>query len=687
MANSLKSNMIRRSLRNRIFLVGAGASRGSGLPDGSTFATNIFDLLVASGVVLAELPALSKVRTALQYDLRLETFLEVLADELSAEIAFKPFASLLNADPCFAHFAILALSANAVVTTNQDVLLERATRLLGFRRRIVHLHGRCDDISSIVTIVSQYLGGLERSVRDAFKSAIRDRHVVVFGYSGRDRDVMPALVNSRPKSIEWLLHAGSVISPELERARVILGGRLVINSVDSNCWLENHLKGSVRKRIKRLLAAFPKAPLTLPIDRELFRSVAFVQRNKAIAKTLEHLGAYSEAYAIYRALCETTLWKDAQLVVDLARVTARVEGHDAAREILESLVHRRNVSAPVRVQLQLEAVDALRNTSRARQAKAVLVRLDRLLHGDRRAFGYKKLEQSLGWLCSARAGIDRLEGQLSSARRLYAQAERAFSRARDIDGRIDVLTWQSETALISGDFKLALELADEAIYDSIAYAKNLVKAWPWYVKAEGLVLSGRYDEASSLAKLAYPVFEAHGNVQGIFWTSILEIDCRKDSSWHMAQNLLNELRVKLGKKRLAHVRARLFLEQADLARAARDWSASFKAISDLRLHLREKECFSRRPRLIEAHALLIEAECARDQAAGNAGQLLERAQRAYRELGANAMATRAAVALALVNNESSTIKRLRAQCVSLGYGRELRALSGIGWGYYPIQFI
>lgn len=676
--------MTRKAARDRTFLVGAGASRGSGLPDGAMLATRIFNLLTEGRPVLVETSAVAKVRAALEHELRLETFLEILAGEVSAEIAFKPFTSLEKAEPCFAHFAILALSRGTLITTNQDILFERAAQLLRSPRRIIHVHGRCDQIASIVTIISQYLGGLDRSIRASFQNVIRGRPVVVFGYSGRDRDVMPALIAARPKRVEWLLHAGSPISPELERARVILGDRLVIESVDSNQWLESQLTSSERTRIRALATALPDKPPPLRYD--WFRPITFVQRNRAVARILEHLGAYREALDVYRQLCKATK-KDARLILDLGRVTARVEGHAAAREIYRSIARRKDLPIQVRAQLQLDDADALRNSSRATEAKLVLEKLERLLHDNRRAFSKKALEQFQGWLQSALAGIDRLEGQVASARQLYARAQRAFSRARDIDGRIDTLTWQSETALISGDVRHALELSDAAICDSIAYAKSLVKAWPWYVKAEALVLSGRCDEAARMVGQMHDVFEANGNVQGIFWTLILEIDCLKNGSWRRAQKLLDEVRVRLGRKSLAHVRARLLLEQADLARAARDWLRVERALSKLQLHLQNRSHFSRRPRLIEAHASLVEAECARDRASAEAPDLLGGAYKKYERLGAKAMAARAAVALALAQDGKAPIKKLRDYCASRGYNREVRALDTNARSYYPIQFI
>ena len=670
-----------------MFLVGAGASLGAGLPDGAMLATNIFNLLIGSGEVLTNATSLAQVHAALQYELRLETFLEILADQVSPEVAFRPFASLQHAVPCFAHFAILALSGNVVVTTNQDILFERAARLARLRRRVIHLHGRCDDIGSIITIVSQYLGGLERSVRESFRQAVRVRDVVVFGYSGRDRDVMPILVASEANSIMWLLHSSSRISPELERARAALGERLTIEMVDSNHWLESQLTGSQTDRIRKLIDGYSQNPVLSPPIQDSFSSITFLQRNKAVAKVLEHLGAYADARGIYEELCKITDGKDAQLVVDLARVTARTHGHEAGRQMLVSLARRRKLSLPVRVELQLDNADALRNSSRAREAKRVLSKVDRLLSQNRRAFTVKDFYQSLGWTRNAQAGIERLEGKLSTANRLYTQSERAFSKARDIDGRIDVLTWQSEMALIRGKVRQAEDLADAAIEDAIAYAKLPVKAWPWYVKAERLVLLGRYDDAMEIVLRAYPLFKTHGNVQGVTWTSILEIDCRKETSWSHALELLNEVRSRLGKRRLAHAEARLFLEEADLARLARKWSDCSRALSQLRSHLENSTFFSQRPHMIEAHASLVEAECARGQNSLVALEKLRGVWQMYRTLGATTMATRASVAMALLQNESAAITKTIERCMRLGFDREVRVLREKADSFYPIQFV
>lgn len=667
-----------------IFIVGAGASRGSGLPDGTMLATNIFNLLCAGGSVLASAGALAKIRAALEQELRLETFLEILAGEVSAEVAFRPFASLKNAEPCFAHFAILALSRSAVVTTNQDVLFESAARRLGVRRRIIHLHGQCDRITSIVTIISQYLGGLDRSIRASFRNVIRGKAVIVFGYSGRDRDVMPVLVAARPERVTWLLHTGSTMSPELEQARSALGDRLTIEWVDSNRWLESHLSSSRRSHFRAIAMNLADQPPSL--EEGWFRPITLVQRNRAIAKVLEHIGAYDEAFGIYRELCEGST-EDAQLLLDFGRVTARVEGHVAAREIYESLARRKHLSVPVRAQMYLEDADALRNTSRATGARKVLKKLQRLLHDHRHAFDKKAFARIQGWSHNAQAGIDRLEGRVASARRLYGKAQRAFSKARDIDGRIDALTWQSETAMILGDLKTAVELSDAAIGDAIAYAKTLVKAWPWYVKAEGLVLSGRLNEVAKMIGLMRPVFEVNGNAQGTFWTLILEIDLLKDHSWREAQRLLDEVWIRLGNKPLAHVRARLLLEQADLARAAHHWSTVHSSLSKLEVQLRSGSHFSEPPRLIKVHASLVKAECARDQGFPETRELLARAQKAYEKLGAKGMAARAAVALALTGHGKERREKLREHCVRRGYLREVREMGRSGGGYYPIQFI
>src|SRR5207302_229233 len=112
-------------------------------------------------------------------ELRLELMLELLARELDPAILVEIFRILERGEPNANHAAIAMSNVRAVVTTNQDLLLEAAGS-----RRVLHLHGRVDDPGSIITLLSQYVEGLPLPTATALTKAVKGRPLVVVGYSG-----------------------------------------------------------------------------------------------------------------------------------------------------------------------------------------------------------------------------------------------------------------------------------------------------------------------------------------------------------------------------------------------------------------------------------------------------------------------------------------------------------------------
>jgi tetratricopeptide (TPR) repeat protein len=683
--------MSRKLLRSWTFLVGAGASlpAPSKLPNGESFSGKIFDLLTRTGPVFLEPEIVSRLRGAVTERIRLEIFLETLASEISPAIAFSPFEMFSRAVPNFNHFAIAMLAPRAIITTNQDLLLEEAAMRLRTPRRIIHLHGRCDNIPSIVTIVSQYLGGLERHLRNSFKSVVAGGNIVIVGYSGRDMDVMPLLVSSAPRKVKWILHTGSSVSPELSHAKEILGRRLEIVCAETGDWLKAHLNQDALRQIKSLVKDAVPVPLRMPPSVQgSFRGIPLGYRNRAIAKVLEHLGEYRQAAGIYQALAGKDHISQPQLLVDLARVRARVAGHDASQKIYARVLKRSSISSDLQAQALLGNIDALRNSSKPVQAARQLASLDQVLKR-------RKLDQKpdktywrlRGWALSARAGICRIESRVNAANRLYGRAELAFSRARDIDGRIEVLTWRAESELILGDYKRSIELSDSAIRYAVAYGKYLVRGWPSYVKAEALALSGRCDDALREVKEAKRIFKRSKNIQGPLWSLLLEVDCFKEIAPKKINGVLDTVRDGLRFHQLAHVQSRLYLEEAEVARAAGDWLRVMQAIAALRAHLKNKTFFTEQPRMLIAHALLVEAECARQQASDGTVKLLKRARAAYERIGAKAFVARVNVALSMAGQLDIPVSQLLEECRRQDYRHELARLKKQQKGFYPIHFV
>jgi tetratricopeptide (TPR) repeat protein len=676
-------------MSKNLFLVGAGISLAppSQLPSGADFDVMMCDLLTETGPVFLKNTVLAKLRQTIAGQLRLETFLETLASEISPHVIFQLFAILRPAEANFAHLALVTLSPRAIITANQDLLLERAASLLKRKPDIIHLHGRCDRIETIVTLISQYIGGLDRRILQRFRCLASGADITVLGYSGRDRDIMPALLAAKPKSITWIRHRGSELHPELERAQRVLGPRLRIVHTDTTAWLRRRLSADRCRDMDEIVRGLPENPVEVSSAmRNSYRRIGVVRRNRAIAKVLEHIGWYREARHVYLQLRTQAHVAGPRMLLDLGWVNGRITGFDGdvPRRYYARARRYPGASPAVRAQALVGEADTLRNTSKPFEALARIEKVEALLPKLKRNKRYWHLR---GWSLNARAGIARIEGYPSEALVFYRAAERALSKARDISGHIETLTWQAECALLLGQNKSALAIAEDAVLDAVGYGKYLVRNWPSFVKAEALAQSGDFPQALEIIDELKRTFEAVANHQGSVWSRVLESDCLRERSWRDAAAAVRDARRRMGKRRLAHVEARLLLEDAEIARARRDWKGVASALTNLRAQLRNKVHFTSPPALLLAHALLVEAECARQRRQANALSLLKAARQAYNSIGARAFVMRVDVALYLAGWSKRSRAALMRESRREGYRLELARLKALKSEFYPIHFV
>jgi predicted ATPase len=91
--------------------------------------------------------------------------------------------------------------------------------------------------------------------------------------------------------------------------------------------------------------------------------------------------------------------------------------------------------------------------------------------------------------------------------------------------------------------------------------------------------------------------------------------------------------------------------------------------------------------LLIAHAMLVEAESARQQGNDDAPNLLRRVRATYRRLGARSFVARTDVALVLTGQGGKGHSGLLARCRRRGYRFEVERLEGVRTGFYPIHFV
>lgn len=183
------------------------------------------------------------------------------------------------------------------------------------------------------------------------------------------------------------------------------------------------------------------------------------------------------------------------------------------------------------------------------------------------------------------------------------------------------------------------------------------------------------------------VLRRYGNIQGTLWSLLLRSDCVRAQSLDEAAWYCRIVRKRLAGNDLSHIEGRLYLTEAELARQRGDVPAVYASLSKLRALLQNRDTFTRPPAMPLAHAQLVEAECARQNADPTALKRLRLARDAYAQIGARAFIARASVAIALVKGADMRRSRLLAHCRTNSYDLEVRRLTGVDTGFYPIHFV
>jgi tetratricopeptide (TPR) repeat protein len=475
------------------FLLGAGISLRSGLPDGATLLEKAFDLVINSGHILLNGSDLRELRRAIK-ELRLEILLERLGKEVPKDFLFSVFDSLKDAKPNFNHLSIIRLKPHSIVTTNQDLLLEAAARLLDVHCPIIHLHGRCDNKQSIITTISQYLAGLRPSVIAPFRESLREADVVVLGYSGRDRDVMPVLSEGAMKSITWLHHPKSKQSTELRRLKEKLRERVTIVVKDANSWLKEQLTKPVCSELKSIENSLSVPHLNSPERSHTnYLQLNLLEANLGVGRLLEHVGHYNVAFKLYQQLLRQVRRAAAsevsitQVQLAIARVqTFQYQFRRAYKKYID-IARNSRVQVAQRCQALADCAVVLRNSSNYSGARRVLDELDELLSSAPTANTFNKFK---GEAATSRAGMLRLDGEASESIKLYLKADKYFRRAHDVDGWIDVSTWLADNYLTLGRFRDAYIYLQQAIDDADAYGRYFSKAWALFLYGELLGFRG-----------------------------------------------------------------------------------------------------------------------------------------------------------------------------------------------------
>lgn len=243
------------------FFVGAGISKPSRLPT----SADIIDLCVEQLIndIPSELSCCQLFPKNFGTKLRLEYFCQSLA-EINDTIGLLPLQFLSGGTPSGLHYFIAACTkcgyATTIVTTNFDILIERAFDELGIPYRILYseddfagfsldtkgvtlikIHGTLDQQSykplpGILADVRSVGKGLSEGRRRVLQSIVEKYNLLFLGYSGRDYfGAMTTFFSCKPLPMYWINHASSGNhTNEVVKKWVLKNGGLYIDANTEN---------------------------------------------------------------------------------------------------------------------------------------------------------------------------------------------------------------------------------------------------------------------------------------------------------------------------------------------------------------------------------------------------------------------------------------------------------------------
>src|SRR5579864_4841273 len=241
---------------------GAGVSKPSGLP----LAHEIIQHIADDITVHASLPhrALAELSRLAPETMRLEVVIRILM-EIVGDKGLTPLQELSVGTPTTSHRFLAACLQSGiigtVITTNFDTLIEQACADLGIQARtlvedddyrevqastniptIAKLHGSLDmdsglPLRGIFADVRRIGQGLGHQRAGFLRSALRERHLLVLGYSGRDYfGAMPEIFGSTGPTIFWVSHHGGSLDQHV-RQWLTTSGRGIALEVDTDAWI------------------------------------------------------------------------------------------------------------------------------------------------------------------------------------------------------------------------------------------------------------------------------------------------------------------------------------------------------------------------------------------------------------------------------------------------------------------
>ncbi|MGH2911748.1 MAG: SIR2 family protein [Solirubrobacteraceae bacterium] len=609
--------------------------------------------------------------------LQLELVLELLGQNVDPRILVGIFTLLSGAHPTRAHF-LLATYPGDVVTTNQDLLIEAAARQQGVRSDVLHLHGDWRHPGSVVALISQYVVGLKRRIRDRLLEIVRGREVLVLGYSGRDRDVMPYLAEAG--HVRWRHYVdGRACSQPLSAELLnLMRARPGLVTVEETSTPLAPLEGLNTTGHSSTSSYTPKLSVRA---RRAFDALDPRAIDLALIQVLDRAGAQDLAERSLRTLAQ-----------DPGRVQASVQqamgNMLASRDRAAAERYYRCAAALAAGSEQIAAAElGIANVASNQSDYAgAETALQRALEAADRMRGRHR-DRVLGRILAQRARMHAMTDQEGRSMREYRRVFMAARRSGDLDTLVRALTFGSDPWRSRGRYAEAMAMLDQARSDVELYAQPNLAGWMAFYRGNCLGAMHRLDEAHMELARSRKLARIAGEPSLEAWAWIMTCNFHRADDLRMAANHLRSGRrciARLGSNLFA-LQARVTFEEAELLRARRRWSACETAANGLADAIGDRH--GQQMPYLEAHLAALRAEIARECGREDANRLVAVAHRAYRDGHWAHGVARMELSRWLLDGGTPP-PRFVERCKRLNYGFELEQLAEAPrTGYVPLLVI
>jgi len=681
-SEKIKSNKI-------IFFIGSAVSyrKPSKLPSVLEIQENTIQALCKDNALFKDpekyfdsIFSYDELREKKETKIKHEEFIELIYKTVvDGKIAIHILDCLKEGKPNKNHFFLaecLVTYCNTILTTNQDVLIEKALEEIFIEKRfekcwqlppqktpegdvvfekckIIKLHGCVERQESIITLLRQLISGLPENRSVVLRTHLKNNCLLFTGYSGQDEDIFRVLISADWKKIYWNVKPGSKVSENVKK--------LYRKYPDKFCLFEYNLDDLFDKLTGELKVEQHETDEASDSNlQENFNGWAEnlgIQKSNVLGGILsnDRVAKYAEALECF----EQTLNAASDKKSVLAKTYYLLGG-----SYMDFKTYEVNNNYECAYKTYSKAADSYSDLNDIEGKANALVGMGescrhRTRYKEAVNFYQEALEidiKNKGISAKARyhlADVYRMQDMYEDAIKEYHQACEIFNECGFIANVAYCLIWLGEVYVYKGDYVKALEYNSLARRISKKYNFEQYLAWAKYVEADinkykgsGMMKDWDEDKEEKLNKIVEYLDDKFKNMKnrlGQAWCNQMLAElCRLEEDCKNAQTINNKGVEYCGRDGIDYkiCLAYLMLNEGEILRAKNQYDAAIGSfnqvceidVGDLKRH--------------KAHAHLGIAETNRMKGVGSSEEY-EKALNMYRKIGMRHGIVHALIGLAL----------------------------------------